>query len=282
MVDEHAGAMRTTLGSLEAAYYALPDTLRQVGTKLTEPDGMSQLAVIAELLAALLVAGFFIEWLYRRALRRFRTRLEQTPATTFSGAGVPARDGIVARSRRDPGVGASPRSRRFFLLWHDHALRRTAIFDFMLGVIIVRTAMVVARFLLAPREPSKRLLPFADGPARDAVPVCRRRRHRLRDRARAGHAAAGRRRKPGDARPHGDRLRWSSGIAVSIWTVWRVRAPIADLIRGQDGRGTIRRLARRVVADPRDRLFPRRPVRPRVRHPRRRNGAVRARASSAC
>ena len=57
----------------------------------------------------------------------------------------------------------------FFLLWHDHELRRTTILDFMLGVIIVRTTMVVARFLLAPREPSKRLLPFADGPARVAV-----------------------------------------------------------------------------------------------------------------
>ena len=34
VVDEHAGAMRTTFGSLEAAYFALPDTLRQVAAKL--------------------------------------------------------------------------------------------------------------------------------------------------------------------------------------------------------------------------------------------------------
>jgi small-conductance mechanosensitive channel len=31
------------------------------------------------------------------------------------------------------------------------------------------------------------------------------------------------------------------GIAVTIWTVWRVRAPIAALIRGHDGHRTIRR-----------------------------------------
>jgi hypothetical protein len=83
MVDEHGGAMRTTLGSLEDAYHALPATLRQVVTKLTEPDGLSQLAVIAELLAALLVAGLAIEWLYHRALRRFRMQLAQTSAQTY-------------------------------------------------------------------------------------------------------------------------------------------------------------------------------------------------------
>ena len=143
MVDEHAGAMRTTLGSLEAAYYALPDTLRQVGTKLTEPDGLSQLAVIAEILAALLVAGFFIEWLYRRALRRFRTRLEQTTAPTFSARAFQLGMGLLL----DLGgilVWSIAAITAFFLLWHDHALRRTAILDFMLGVILVRTAMVVA------------------------------------------------------------------------------------------------------------------------------------------
>ena len=65
---------------------------------------MSQLAVIAELLAALLVAGFRIEWLYRRALRRFRTRLEQTPAPTFSARAFRLGIGLADRSRRDPGV----------------------------------------------------------------------------------------------------------------------------------------------------------------------------------
>ncbi len=63
MVDEHAGAMRTMLGDLEAAI-ALPDTLRQVGEKLVEPDGLSQLGVIAEHPGRDARCGFFIERLY--------------------------------------------------------------------------------------------------------------------------------------------------------------------------------------------------------------------------
>ena len=238
MVDEHAGAMRTTLGSLEAAYYALPDTLRQVATKLTEPDGMGQLLVIGELLVALLVAGFATEWLYHRALRRFRTRLEQTPATTYSARVFQFGMGLLI----DLGgilVWSIAAITAFFLLWHDHELRRTTILDFMIGVIIVRTTMVLARFLLAPREPSIRLLPFADRPARtlygfavalatlDAILLA------LITLLRGGGA---------------DQATLdlvtipmvSLGIAITLWTVWQVRKPIADLIRGQHGHGTIR------------------------------------------
>ena len=238
MVNEHAGAMRTTLGSLEVAYYALPGTFRQVATKLTEPDGMSQLAVIVELLAALLVAGFAIEWLYHRALRRFRTRLEQTPATTYSARVFQFGMGLLI----DLGgilVWSIAAITAFFLLWHDHELRRTTILDFMIGVIIVRTTMVLARFLLAPREPSIRLLPFADRPARtlygfavalatlDSILLA------LITLLRGGGA---------------DQTTLdlvtipmvTLGIAITLWTVWRVRTPIADLIRGHHGQGTIR------------------------------------------
>jgi hypothetical protein len=41
-----------------------------------------------------------------------------------------------------------------------------------------------------------------------------------------------------------------------------VRTPIANLIRGQDGRGTIRVWLAELWPIPRDRLFPRHPVRP--------------------
>jgi small-conductance mechanosensitive channel len=238
MVDEHAGAMRTTLGSLEAAYYALPDTVRQVGTKLTEPNGMSQLAVIAELLAALFVSGSAIEWLYHRALRRFRTRLGGTPAPTFSAQVFQHGVGLLI----DLGgvlVWSIAAITAFFLLWHDHALRRTTILDLTIGVIVVRTTMVLARFLLAPREPSTRLLPFADEPARAfyqfavAIAVIFAIEIALVTLLQGG----------GANQPTLDLIvlpLLTVGIAICVWTVWRVRTPIADLIRGRDGLGTIR------------------------------------------
>ena len=238
MVDEHAGAMRTTFGSLEAAYFALPDTLWQVGTKLTEPDGMGQLLVIAELLAALFICGWVIEWIYHRALRRFRTRLKETPAPTFSARAFQLGVGLLI----DLGgilVWSIAAITAFFLLWHDHELRRTTILALMIGVIIVRTTMLFARFLLAPREPSERLLPFADNPARvlywfavvvsaiytiAVVSMTLLRRGGASDATIDLVAIAG----------------VALGVAFTVWTVWRVRTPIADLIRGPDGHGTIR------------------------------------------
>jgi small-conductance mechanosensitive channel len=238
MVDEHAGAMRTTLDSLEGAYYALPDTLRKVSTKLTEPDGPSQLAVIAELLAALFVSGFAIEWLYHRSLRRFRTQLEQTPAPTFSASVFRYGTGLLI----DLGgilVWSIAAITAFFLLWHDHELRRTTILDLTIGVIIVRTMMLLAGFLLAPRQPSKRLLPLADKPARAlyafAVVIAILYAIEL--------AQVTLLRGGGASQATLDLMVIPPlvfGIVFTVWTVWRVRAPIADLIRGQDGHGTIR------------------------------------------
>jgi small-conductance mechanosensitive channel len=238
MVDEHAGAMRTTLGGLEAAYYAFPDTLRQVRAKLTESENGSRLEHGAGLLIAVLAAGFVIEWLYRRALFRFRARLSEAPATTYSaqvfqyGVGLLIDIGAIL-------VWTIAAISTFFLLWHAHELRRTLIVDVIIGIVIVRTTMVVARFLLAPREPAKRLLPLADAPARafwrfavaiaaifaiDFIAITL---------FRGGGADAA-------------TLSLLAlppvvvGIGVTLWTVWSVRVPIAELIRGKNGHGTIR------------------------------------------
>jgi small-conductance mechanosensitive channel len=238
MVDEHAGAMRTTLGGLEAAYYALPDTLRQVRAKLTESENGSRLEHGAGLLIAVLAAGFVIEWLYRRALFHFRTRLAKGSAPTYSaqvfkhGVGLLIDLGAIL-------VWTIAAISTFFLLWHAHELRRTLIVDVIIAVVLVRTTMLVARFLLAPGEPAKRLLPLADAPARtlwrfavtiaaifaiDFIAITL---------FRGGGADA-------------TTLSLLAlppvlvGIGVTLWSVWSVRVPIAELIRGKDGHGTIR------------------------------------------
>jgi small-conductance mechanosensitive channel len=238
MVDEHAGAMRTTLGGLEAAFYSFPDTLRQVRAKVAESQNESRLAGGGGLLITVLVAGFVIEWLYRRALFRFRTRLAEAPAPTYSaqvfkhGVGLLIDIGAIL-------VWTIAAISTFFLLWHAHELRRTLIVDVIIAVVLVRTTMLVARFLLAPREPAKRLLPLADAPARTlwrfAVTVAALFAIDLTAVTlfRGGGADAA-------------TLTLIAlppvviGIGVTLWTVWRVRVPIAELIRGKDGHGTIR------------------------------------------
>ena len=236
MVNEHAGAMRTTLGGLEAAYKALPETLQQVRTKLTEPDGTEGRAAL--LVLAMIAAGFAVEGLYRRALRGFRTRLDGTAAATYSaqvfryGAGLSIDLGAIL-------VWTITAISTFFLLWHEHELRRALILDVIFAIVIVRTTMLLARFLLSPRDASKRLLPFADSPARALygfaviVAALFALELALYTLFRGGGA---------------DQVTLDLvslpvpfvGIAVAVWTTWRVRVPIADLIRGKDGRGTIR------------------------------------------
>jgi small-conductance mechanosensitive channel len=238
MVNEHAGAMRTTLGELEAAYYTLPDTLRQTRAKIAESDDKSPLAGAGGLLIAVLAAGFGIEWVYRRALLRFRTRLEQAAALTYSaqvfkhGVGLLIDIGAILVWT----IGAIS---TFFLLWHEHELRRTLILDVIFAFVIVRTTMLLARFLLAPREPAKRLLPLADAPARTlwrfavAIAAIFSIEIVLVTLFIGGGASAATQQLIGIPPV-------VLGIAVAVWTVWRVRVPIAELIRGKDGHGTIR------------------------------------------
>jgi small-conductance mechanosensitive channel len=236
MVDEHAGAMRTTLGELEAAYYALPDTLRQVREKFTDPDKTERLA--AALVVAVIVAGFVIEWIYRRALRRFRTALEQTQATTYSrqvfkhGVGFLIDLGAIV-------VWTIAAISTFFLLWHEHELRRTTILGVVIGIIIVRTTMLVARLLLSPRDPAKRLLPLADEPARIlwwfAVIIATNFSVDI-----VAYSLL----RGGGANQATLTLFTIPplvlGIGIAVWTVWAVRTPIAELIRGEGAHGTVR------------------------------------------
>jgi hypothetical protein len=149
VVDEHAGAMRTTLGSLEAAYYALPDTLRSVAIQADRAG--RHVAACRDRGASRRAArcGFS----HRVALSSGAAWIPRAPRpesrSAFSARAFQLGMGLLI----DLGgvlVWSIAAVTAFFLLWHDHALRRTLILDFMLGVIIVRTTMVVARFLLAP------------------------------------------------------------------------------------------------------------------------------------
>ena len=71
--------------------------------------------------------------------------------------------------------------------------------------------------------------------------------------------------------------RWSSALRSRYGPCGACARRSRTSSAGRTGTVHDQGLARRVVADPRDRLFPRCSVRPRVRHPRRRDGAFRAR-----
>ena len=111
------------------------------------------------------------------------------------------------------------------------------MFEVLVAVVIVRVAVLFARFLLAP-EAAARLLPLADAPARDlrwyaiALAAIYSAAQVLVTVMRGGGASA----TAVDVVMVGVTV---LGLAITLWTVWRVRVPIADLIRGEGKPGAV-------------------------------------------
>ncbi|MDH5245377.1 MAG: mechanosensitive ion channel [Betaproteobacteria bacterium] len=230
MVEENAGMVRQRLGELRDAFVALPATLREVVAKLDEPEGPSVLPLVGALLAVALLVGWLAQRGYDFALRHYRERLDMPGAETFTARSFRLIVGLAL----DVGgiaVFALAFLALFLALWQGHALRRIAILEVLIAVVAVRMAWLIGQFLLSSRGEAQRLLPFADAPARQlrwflvllaalwgiggflsSVLV-------------GGGASAATL----------DLLVVSIsvlGLGIALWTVWRVRAPIAGLIRG--------------------------------------------------
>jgi small-conductance mechanosensitive channel len=108
-----------------------------------------------------------------------------------------------------------------------------------LGVVAsVRVAALCARFLLAPGTASARLLPFADEPAR----TLRRYTVALTLLVSVNFGVVSLLRGGGASAATIDLVVIAVlilGMMLTVWTVWRVRAPIAGLIRGEGKHGAI-------------------------------------------
>ena len=234
-VDQHAGAMRDRYGTLFGAFLALPASVGSVAARVAAPAtaGWS----LAAYVAALLVTGWIAERIYVFAVRRYRLRLRDAPVATFSarafqlGVGLLLDLGALAVF----GIAAIV---FFFALWLADDLRRIVVLEVLFIVVVLRVVALVARFLLAKDGSGERLLPLADAPSRTL------------QRAVLGLAAvfgvgvatlavltAG-----GASAETNDVVAiafWVLGLVLGVSVVWRVRAPIADLIRGDGSRGTI-------------------------------------------
>jgi len=236
MVRGSAEMMHVRFDELGAALVALPATLGAVGAKLAEPDGASRLPLIAGLLVAALALGWGAERLYDAGLRDYRRRMQQAHATTYAANAFRIAAGL-ALDAAGLVVFALASFGLLLALWHDHDVQRRAMFDVVVAVIMVRVVALLARFLLAPAE-SARLLPFADTPAAAL------RRFAVALAAILGAAVVVNPllRGAGASAATMDLVliaALTSGVALALWTVWRVRAPIAELIRGKGGHGAI-------------------------------------------
>ena len=126
----------------------------------------------------------------------------------------------------------------FLARWLDDEMHRGVMLVALLAIIVVRVMAMIAGFLLAPAARKPRLLPFADGPARAlrwfVIAVAVLYSLGLVVTALASHGAL-------DALTI-EVIRvlvWIVGLAIALTTIWRVRKPIADLIRGTAARGSV-------------------------------------------
>ena len=237
MVDEHAGSMRSRYDTLYAAFVGLPATMRNVVTRLTGPPGASQFWPFIAYALALLATAVLAERVYVHVLRGYRQRLLHSPAATFSarafrlGLGLLLDLGGLAMF----GVAAIL---FFFARWLEDELRRILVLDVLFAIVIVRITALFARFLLSPAGTRHRLLPFADAPARRlrwfAIALAAVYGSSFATIAVLGASGA----TPETIDLIGVGF-WVIGLSLAVGTVWRVRKPIADLIRGADAHGAV-------------------------------------------
>lgn len=234
VVDQHAQSMRDVYAELTEAFKALPATLSEAWTRVAGANG-SGLRSLASLLALMLVSASLAEALYRYALRAYRRKLG-APAAAFSARAVQ----LTIELMLDVGalvVFVVVAIGVFFALFPATELARIVILELLLAIVVVRVAMLLGRFLLASAPARPRLLPFDD------VPAQRLRRYVVAlalvfaagVAARTSLAAAGASAATIDVL---SLFAWGIGLLVALSGVWRVRRPIADLIR-RDSRNTI-------------------------------------------
>jgi hypothetical protein len=98
-------------------------------------------------------------------LRKYRARLQLAPADTFSARAFQLGIGLLLDLGRI-GIFALGALALVFARWLENEVQRIAVLVALLAIVIVRMTVSLARFLLAPHAAHRRLLPFADRPAR--------------------------------------------------------------------------------------------------------------------
>ena len=234
MVGENAGRAH----ALYKAVLALPATGRDLVTRLANREGAVGLWALAGYLVAMLVVGWILERVYDYALRHYRSRVLHAPASTFSARAFQLAVGLALDLGGIAVFGLGAVAVMFAASIGDE-LQRVFVLLLVLGVVIVRISVLVARFLLAPGPRQQRLLPFADAPART-----------LRWFAIALGALYAASLIALDLLPAMqldaatiDLIRidfWFVGLVLLLTTTWLVRRPIGDLIRGDRSHATVR------------------------------------------
>ncbi len=157
MMDIQLGAIRTHILMLGAAIPDLPNQLERGSRLVTAELGDGGRIRALVLLVVFTLLGFGVEWLFRKATRRARERLESHPMETvrerlhlIALRLVFTVGGLLAFAVGS--VGA-------FLAFDWPPLLREMVSGYLAAILATRVAVVVSRFLLAPKAEGFRIIP---------------------------------------------------------------------------------------------------------------------------
>jgi len=163
-IDTHVAAVREHIVALGAELPELPDELGHAAGLVTAELGTHGRAKAFSLLAIFVALGFGVEWLFRKATGRIRDRLDGLPLATVNervrivAVRLAFAVGLVAAFALGS-VGA-------FLAFDWPPLLREMVFGYLLVFLVIRVAIVVGHFLLAPYHERFRICPADTAAAR--------------------------------------------------------------------------------------------------------------------
>jgi moderate conductance mechanosensitive channel len=157
MVDTQLGAIRAHIVALVAAAPDLPNQIER-GSRLATAelgDGGRIRALL--LLVIFATLGFGVEWLFRKATKRARERLEGHPMETVRERLhlIALRLAFIAGGLLAFALG----SVGAFLAFDWPPVLREMVSGYLAAILATRVAVVVSRFLLAPTAESFRIIP---------------------------------------------------------------------------------------------------------------------------
>jgi small-conductance mechanosensitive channel len=239
-VEQQTIKLRDGLREMGAALLALPRSAIDVYAKLSEGGGALWGVVLLGGLAAALGVGLLGERASRRLAFRYRAEVEAS-----------ADDGLTAKvTRLALRLGLDVLELLVFTVvaavvmlaaFHGHGASRFLAIAVLQAVVVTRGWALLSRFILAPHEPARRLLPLADRAAavlhRNLLAVAgffagMLALKRVLEFAGTSAATVG--------------VVVVAATLVGLWillrTIWAVRDDIGALIRGEGERAPVRKL----------------------------------------
>jgi small-conductance mechanosensitive channel len=163
-LDSHLGAIREHIVGLAQTIPDLPNQFERGAARVTADLGKHGRAKVLLLLAVFVGLGTGIEWLFSKATERSRGHLDALPLGT-----VASRVHLVAlRFAFAVGmvIAFALGSVGPFLALDWPPLLREMLFGLLIAFLVLRVAIVIGRFLLAPGHERFRIIPMSTVAAR--------------------------------------------------------------------------------------------------------------------